>query len=410
MWPSIEQTSLDLETYAPNPKVLNNTVASETPSSLSLSSGIPMQLSDTPSIVPTVNASLLQIGTDVSSTSALNITFSQPSTASLTTKDIVYGWLFTILPKVSAFLSIIGASMIIISVLRSKKNRHNMQQRILGAMSCVDFAVSIAWFLTPLFIPSSFKEKGFPLALGNDTTCNMQGFMIQLSTASFLYSVSLSFYYVLIIKYSWPLHKMKKLEIFLHIIPISFGLITAIVSVSIGIIGDADWDCWIEPQYSGYQWGFFFGPLCLSLGVTVFNMAQVYRFVKNAEDKTAKYKRTCEISITHKNTLQIAKQNKLYVLSFLITWLLPTIVRLIQIGKNIIIPTWFLLLCGAVIPSQGFFNAIVYFRLRFNRCSNDYVDKNWTWVVFQIMLKTYVPCLYHNNNNDCGRDDGRDIE
>ena len=220
--------------------------------------------------------------------------------------------------------------MVIASVAKSRKNRGNIQQRIVGAMSCVDFIAAVTWFLTPLFIPTYFKDRGIPLALGNETTCDVQGFIIQFATASFLYSASLSVYYVLIIKYQWKTDRMKKLEKYLHICPLGWSLITATISLSLGIFGDATWDCWIESQYPIYQWVFTFIPLMTSLGINIFNMAQIYYYVKSIEDKAAKYKRTSARAVTHKSSLKIAEQNKFYVISFISTWLLLVIARIIQ--------------------------------------------------------------------------------
>jgi len=296
--------------------------------------------------------------------------------------------------------------MIISSVVRSEKNRQNMQQRLVGAMSCFDFMVSIVWFFTIFFIPSDFEDKGFPLALGNDASCSVQGFFIQLSTASFIYNISLSFYYICIIKYNCTSLKMRSIEKYLHIVPVGFGLLTAIIAVSMGLIGDADWDCWIKAEFYEYQWGLFFGPLFVSLGLTILNMARVHRHVKRTEAKAAKWRMNERQSQIYKNTNQVAKQNRLYVLSFVVIWLLPSIARIIQIF-GVTIPSWFAVVCGTVIPSQGFFNALVYFRLRFNKCGSDNPDKHWWWLVCRVMVLTLFPCFTSDNHNI---HDGRDVE
>ena len=364
------------------------------------------QSSDTPSIGPTLKPTTPQIEiNEASNVVNINSTNSQDVASSeVPPEQVNYNVSpIAILPKISAFLSLMGSTMILISVLRSKKNRQSMQQRIVCAMSFFDFLVSIAWVATGLFVPSSFKEKGFPLAIGNEASCNAQGFIIQLYTASFIYNVSLSLYYTLIIRRNWPMHKMKKLEKCLHIVPVSFGLITAILAVSLNLIGDANWDCWIEPQYAAYQWGFFFGPLMLSLGTTCFLLMRVYLHVKTTEKKTAKWRQAGSKSYTK----TIMLQNRLYAISFIVAWLLPTIARIIQLFKpSHNIPNWYLVACGTVIPVQGFFNAIVYFRLRYQKYSRQNPDKRWYLVVTLIIIKTLVPCLIGHVYSD----DGKDIE
>jgi len=317
------------------------------------------------------------------------------------------GYLLTILPRIPAFLSMLGSAMIVSSVVRSAKNRGHMQQRIVGMMSCFDLMVSVVWFFTFLFIPpEKFEEKGFPLALGNNASCDAQGFFIQLSTASFLYNVSLSVYYILMIKYRWSEQKMAAAEKYFHIFPIGWGLVTAILAVSMGLIGDADWDCWVEARYNVYQWLFFFGPLFLSLIITTFNLLQVLFHVKKTETNAAKWRKTARSSIVYRNTTQVLKQNQLYFASFFVTWFLPSIARSMQAaGKEV--PSWFVVVCGTVIPFQGFFNAIVYFRLRFQRCGRDHPDKGWYWIVYRIALLTLVPCFLDDDHNI---HDGRDVE
>lgn len=84
------------------------------------SSEVLMRLSDTPSIAPSTNASLSQIKTDSSSINAQNSAVSQPSTVNSSTTDAVYGRLMTIVPKISAFLSMIGSAMVTTYVAKSQ--------------------------------------------------------------------------------------------------------------------------------------------------------------------------------------------------------------------------------------------------------------------------------------------------
>ena len=277
-----------------------------------------------------------------------------------------------------------------------------MQQRLICAMSCFDFVVSTVWFLNIYFIPPSFEAKGLPIALGNDINCSVQGFIIQLYTATFMYNVSLSTYYLLMINYNWGRTKISEIEKYFHLLPISFGLITAIIAVSLGKIGMADWDCWIEPKYGGLQWGFFFGPLVVSLSITLFNLLQVYLAIKKAESDSNAWR----MSNSGNQTKQVARQNQFYVISFAISWVPPTIARFIQLF-GVTLPDWFVVACGTVIPSQGFFNALVYFRLRYCNCGIEHANKPWWWLVCRIISLTIFPCCLKDDHNV---HDGRDLE
>ena len=287
-----------------------------------------------------------------------------------------------------------------------------MQQRLICAMSIVDLMVSTVWFCTNLFLPPIFKTTlGFPWASGNQASCNAQGFLVQSSIASVLYNATLSTYYVLVIKYNWKNTRLAKIEKYFHIIPLSFGIVTATIALSLGLMNPADWDCWIapDPDLSNevlahiLQWAFFFGPLWAAILFTSFNMYQIYRFVRQTETKSDKWKNKHERLV---RTKSVATQNKLYAAAFMCTWLFPTIARSIQIFNGTV-PSWIVVLSGTFIPSQGFFNSLVYFRLRIKKCGQDHPGKSWLWLVNRIMILTIFPCCTSDRHNVV---DGRDVE
>ncbi|GFH50176.1 hypothetical protein CTEN210_06652 [Chaetoceros tenuissimus] len=322
----------------------------------------------------------------------------------------IYGYLLLILPKFPASLSILGSVMIISSVVRSKQNRENVQQRLVAAMSCFDCMVSSVWLLTNFFIPPGFGSM-MPATFGNTTSCNAQGFLVQLSIASVVYNASLSFYYLLVIKYNWRKTRIAQIEKYFHTVPIAFGVLTAIIAVSLQTIGNADWDCWIAPNESNsneklvraFQWAFFFGPLWLCMLFNCVNMFRVYRVVKETEAKAAKWRAGENLFVQTKN---VAKQNLLYVLGFMLTWIFPTIARIVQAAHGTV-PKWLVVVCGTFIPLQGFVNSLVYFRLRFHKCGAEHSDKGTLWVIGRIILLTLMPCFTKDVHNIS---DGRDLE
>ena len=322
----------------------------------------------------------------------------------------IYGYLLLILPKFPASLSILGSVMIISSVLRSKQNRENVQQRLVAAMSAFDCMVSSVWLLTNFFIPPGFGSM-MPATFGNTASCNAQGFLVQLSIASVIYNASLSFYYLLVINYNWRKTRIAQIEKHLHIVPIAFGVVTAIIAVSLKTIGNADWDCWIAPNDSNsneqlvrsFQWAFFFGPLWICMLFNCTNMFRVYRVVKKTEAKAAKWRAGENLFVQTKN---VAKQNQLYVLGFMVTWIFPTIARIVQAAHGKV-PNWLVVVCGTFIPLQGFVNSLVYFRLRFQKCGAEHSDKGTLWVIWRIILLTLMPCFTKDIHNIS---DGRDLE
>lgn len=308
------------------------------------------------------------------------------------------GYLLSILPKFPAALSMFGSMLIISQVIRNDKNRRQMQQRIVAGMSGFDLMVSTVWFFTNFFVPQTMKRsQGFPFAFGNRASCDAQGFLVQVSIASVLYNASLSLYYLLALKYLWRDVRFRSIEKYFHLFPILFGLITAIIAVSMGLIGNADWDCWISPIENSrdtpdsaklariFQWVFFFGPLWISMSFAFFNMFQVYHFVKNLELRASTYRNSQEQTLHYKN---LAKQNQLYAIAFLCTWLFPTIARLIQVsgGK---VPVWLVVLSGTFIPLQGFFNSLVYFSTKFHNIRQAYKQKRWYWHL-AVLIKSVI--------------------
>ena len=317
--------------------------------------------------------------------------------------------------KIPAFLSVMGSTMISSSVFRSKINPGNMQQRLLCAMSCFDVSISIVWLLTNLFIPEDYSK--YPWTVGNDASCKAQGFIVQFcSISSILYNATLSLYYLLVVKFNWKQRDLEKIEKWMHICPIVFGLATAIASLVLDVFHPANWDCWIAPLKDddkyvvvrALQWAFFFGILWTSIILSSLNMFAVYLHVRNIETKSSRWRLQGVVNVNVKTpgaltgratnreemryvnrlkrSASVATQGKLYISAFVITWAFPTIARATQLfgGES---PLWLIVCAGTMVPSQGFLNAIVYFRLRFNKCAAGNPNKSKLWVMKEIIRK-----------------------
>lgn len=127
------------------------------------------------------------------------------------------------LPKISSVLSIAGSLFLVQHVLNSRKRRNEPYHRLILGMSISDCIGNFVYFTgTWLTIPN--EERKVPWAMGNELTCEMQGFMFQLSTMTPAYNVMLSLYYLLVIRYSWSERRIKRVEHYMHAFPIIFGL------------------------------------------------------------------------------------------------------------------------------------------------------------------------------------------
>jgi hypothetical protein len=337
----------------------------------------------------------------------------------------------TIVPKFSAALSITGSSMIISQVLQSKTNRSNTQQRIVLMMSCTDLMVSGVWLITDLLVPPWSEDYYY--ALGNQATCSFQGFIVQLSISGVLANASLSIFYVLVIKFGWKMRDVRRFEPYLLALPILFGLGTATAGLALSLYNPASWDCWIAAKPPNciqsheiasnsseqtdcergdnadvYQWAFFFVPLWLTVLFVSACMITVVLTVRTVEEKAKRWRVQNSAQRDLKHSKKIATQSYLYVGAFFVTWLWPTVARIVQLC-NVPIPNWLVSLAGCFIPIQGFFNAVVYFRPRFKNCSRKHQDKSKWWIMRRIISVSLFCCLQPKNTryNQC---DGNDIE
>jgi hypothetical protein len=134
-------------------------------------------------------------------------------------------WLF----RVSAFLSIIGAFFIVRDVIRKSPERRTTYHHVILGTTCFDVVTSIAYLLSGLLLPRPAYE-----AHGTHGTCVLQGILIQLGLTSLFYSVLLSVYYLLIIKYNWKESRFRKYRKYFHLPIITIGMaLTAAASTSI---------------------------------------------------------------------------------------------------------------------------------------------------------------------------------
>lgn len=147
-----------------------------------------------------------------------------------------------ILQRISCTLSSIGSLMIISQVTRSPFNRSKPQQRLILGLSIADFFSSLFWAFAPLLLP---PYSGRIWSMGDGTTCSILGFAIQLFVPTgILYQNSLQSQYLLVIRMGWREGQVRKIEKYLHLIPWSFGLGTAVAGAVLKLYNPADFDCW----------------------------------------------------------------------------------------------------------------------------------------------------------------------
>lgn len=85
-----------------------------------------------------------------------------------------------ILPLISGFTSCCASIWIIVEVATTRIKLRTVYNRLLLAMSIVDVLSSIGHMLGPLPLPEEYDGE-VAWAKGNNSTCNAQGFLVQLS-------------------------------------------------------------------------------------------------------------------------------------------------------------------------------------------------------------------------------------
>ena len=153
----------------------------------------------------------------------------------------------TIIPMVTGALSIAASSTIIAKILQSQSKLTTPYNRLLIGLCVFDIIVSSSNVSSTLPVPRG--TPGYWGAIGNDTTCQIQGFFNIFSIVSTpFYNLALCIYFLCVIKWSMTDERFRRiLEPYLHGFPILFGLVTAIYTLSIGYINPSATLCWIAP-------------------------------------------------------------------------------------------------------------------------------------------------------------------
>ncbi len=121
-------------------------------------------------------------------------------------------------------MSILGSSFIIYEVLKNPKKRVMAYHLQMLALSIADFLYSIFWFVSNWPAPDS----GW---------CTANGFLNLLTgTPQAMLSAGVCLYYLSFVYFAWSEEKILRYQRVLIILPIIWGLITAILPLARGMI------------------------------------------------------------------------------------------------------------------------------------------------------------------------------
>mmetsp|Transcript_42983 Transcript_42983/g.62993 ORF Transcript_42983/g.62993 Transcript_42983/m.62993 type:complete len:359 (-) Transcript_42983:463-1539(-) len=277
----------------------------------------------------------------------------QISTAPGTTAIAFIVWI----PRFTSTLSIIGSSTIVYMMISDRKRKlHESNNRFLFCMSLIDILNSLACFVSSAPLP---KDSGVYGAIGNDATCTIQGFLIQLGVAVPYYNASLCMFFLLTIRFNMTQKKFAlKLEPFFHAVSLLWPLLTAIASVFLGLYHKKGIICWIETGDTFLYEMLFSGVgIGLSFLVVFVCMGWIYLYLWRQAKKMRRY------GVVNATKQEAAKQARLFTAAFCLTYAVPAMQQvLFKAESTKVIHLEMTLVQFFFFPLQGLWNFITYAR------------------------------------------------
>ena len=279
--------------------------------------------------------------------------------------------------RTAGILSLLGSGIMIYDIGRNAEKRSKPKDRIVLSMSICDF---LFCFFGPVLGLLMIPSDALPGALGNQITCNIQGFIYMSSGgASSSYNVSLAINYLLLVKYGWSDERLKKAEPFLHLYPLLHGMmyISAFPLQAFNTgevacqVGSSPFYCWLDDSCTRGEKATEIIFFIIIIGLLQFLaivvcMVLLYRAIFNFESADGFRDNPDEDRPVRRdlsNSMRI--QGIWYSMSYLL-WYLPTS---IQTGIFDILldvsPLVLRIISRFTFHFIGFSNAIVYFRPRY---------------------------------------------
>ena len=308
--------------------------------------------------------------------------------------------------RISSILSILGSSAILYMILsKYKKKLQHRHNRLLVGACIFDLFYSSGLTVSTAAIPSDTVSL-YPIygAMGNMTTCKIQGFFIQMGVGTFLYLACLSLHFVLVIRYQIDEDLIsKKIEPWMHSISILVPLSTAIIALRLDLyhymytvcwIAGKPWDRTSKPYVEfilGYMWYAF------ALLVQCICMLLVYRTVRHREivmnslglrgrDGRLLVKSSSQISVERRDT-GIQALLTISATLFTLSWPLASSI-MANIGIQASPPLLYTINFFA--PLLGFLNFIVYIRPRYMNIKRRYPRQHF-WLNLKMALLNIEP-------------------
>lgn len=202
-------------------------------------------------------------------------------------------------------LSLVGSSLLILMILRSKKKLSVPYRRLIFGTSVYDVFQSIGLTTSVFLSPEGTDSRGW--AVGTTTTCDIQGLLTTLGAIGVpIYLCSLCIYYFCIIRLNMKKSTFKEIEPFLHVVPILYSMFCGIFALSNQYFNNAGSVCYVAPKpitceifpdqecdrgegASRFRLLFLTYPSMVILVIVCIIMGVITCYAKNMEKRRSKY-------------------------------------------------------------------------------------------------------------------------
>lgn len=309
----------------------------------------------------------------------------------------------SLLPIVPAVLSVIASATIIKLTINS--GFKTPYRRILFGLSLADIITSISFALQSFLVPAETSSRVW--AIGNHTSCRLIGATTQMGFSSLLYSVFLSFYFMMTIRFGVKEQKFARTyEPWLHSFMAGFPFVTSLTGFGLDAYNEVeigigcflkDWpagcndndevECYSDTlAWASAGWFVVLTFPCLA----VMNLI-IYFHVR------AQMQRGMRRSLHRENQLkrirQVATQAFLYVFAFSTTYFWTTLLRIIEsqdvLTERDLYP--FLVIQAVLLPSTGIFNIFIFLRPKYLSVRSQHPETSSWWVFRRALYGESVP-------------------
>mmetsp|Transcript_4809 Transcript_4809/g.6719 ORF Transcript_4809/g.6719 Transcript_4809/m.6719 type:complete len:398 (-) Transcript_4809:127-1320(-) len=248
-----------------------------------------------------------------------------------------FGVVYYLTPPLSLLSSITVLYLIVKSKLWRTGNLNPTFLRLTIGFSIMDALQSLG---TLVFGPWSIPA-GSPFssnAIGNVTTCNLNGFFTQLASGLWFYSAFFAVYHMLVVRYQWKSATISKyIEPFFHSIAWLYPILQASIIMAFDLmnpVAGAPGTCWatqvpdgcvvedVECQRGSDKYGIIIATIAsilIIMVVMIVSSILLYLRVRHIEQKIARFDPSGSFSSSSrmKTTRQTGRQAIRYILSFL---------------------------------------------------------------------------------------------